>query len=287
MSCNAIVELLVAVGHLRERHQATWRKSATRFNVFDALNIERKELPHSQFLAFLLNPRQRHDQGDRYLRSFLSLLDISVRGGLDRADVTTEHTIAPYGWSGELRRLDILVRIPSVLTLGIENKVDAQDQEYQIRDYLAWLGSQTPRPDIRALVYLTPQARAPQSSLQNVDDQPLKLLSYAQIADWLECECRSVPDRLVTVADMYVQTCRKIGGVTMRSDDDCDIGQLLTTPHQFANALEIARGVAREKPRVIERFWLNVRELLRTSLVRESWTNKWAVEMSPDLDNNG
>jgi PD-(D/E)XK nuclease superfamily len=275
MSRDEIKDLLAAVGSLRERYQAAWHERASRFNIFDALNVEYKELSHSQFLAFLLNPSQRHDQGDRYLRSFLALLDITVRDGLDRAEVITEHPIAPYG------QLDVLIRIPSVLTVCIENKVAARDQDNQISRYLAWLNSLRTGSDIRAVVYLTPQARSPQDPLLGVDVRPLKLLSYAQIADWVESQ--SFPVRLRTVTEMYVQTCRKIAGVTVKNEYADDIGQLLTTPKQFANALDIARFIDREKPRIIERFWQNVRNLVRAQLVREDMADRWAVDMSPKL----
>jgi len=202
-------DLLAAVGSLREQYRAAWHESAARFNIFDALNVECKELSHSKFLSFLLNPSQRHDQGDRYLRSFLALVDITVRDDLDRAEVVTEHSISPYG------QLDVLIRIPSVLTLCIENKVAAQDQDNQIKSYLNWLDSLRTGPDIRALVYLTPQARRPQDPLLGCDVRPLKLLSYSQIADWVECQSQSFPVRLRTVTEMYVQTCRKIAGVAM------------------------------------------------------------------------
>ncbi|MEX0268749.1 PD-(D/E)XK nuclease family protein [Leptolyngbyaceae cyanobacterium UHCC 1019] len=37
------------------------------FNIFEAIGVTRQELRHSDFLAFLLNPTQSHQLGDRYL----------------------------------------------------------------------------------------------------------------------------------------------------------------------------------------------------------------------------
>jgi len=70
----------------------------------------------------------------------------------------------------------------------------------------------------------------------------------------------------------------------MKNEYIDDIGQLLTTPQHFANALDIARFIGREKPRVIERFWQNVRNLVRAQVVRENITDRWAVDMSPKID---
>src|SRR5436190_1069598 len=45
---------------------------AGRFNFFDATGIARRELRHSDLLAYLQNPNQNHGLGDRFLRRFLS-----------------------------------------------------------------------------------------------------------------------------------------------------------------------------------------------------------------------
>ena len=42
-----------------------------RFNLFDALGIARRELSHSNFLAWLLDPAESHGQGPLFLRAVL------------------------------------------------------------------------------------------------------------------------------------------------------------------------------------------------------------------------
>ena len=42
-----------------------------RFNVFEALGAVRQEVRHSEFLAFLLNPRQNHGLGDQFVKRLL------------------------------------------------------------------------------------------------------------------------------------------------------------------------------------------------------------------------
>ena len=41
------------------------------FNLFEAVGVVRQELRHSDFLAFLLDPRQPHGLGDSFLSIFL------------------------------------------------------------------------------------------------------------------------------------------------------------------------------------------------------------------------
>src|SRR5437868_2634487 len=42
-----------------------------RFNIFDALNIARREIHHSNFLAFLLDPVESHGQSQLFLKALL------------------------------------------------------------------------------------------------------------------------------------------------------------------------------------------------------------------------
>src|SRR2546427_2783702 len=42
-----------------------------RFNIFDALNIARAEIRHSNFLAFILDPAESHGQGQLFLKAIL------------------------------------------------------------------------------------------------------------------------------------------------------------------------------------------------------------------------
>ena len=41
-----------------------------RFNIFDALRIVDREVKHSDFLAWLLDPNESHGQGGLFLRRF-------------------------------------------------------------------------------------------------------------------------------------------------------------------------------------------------------------------------
>src|SRR4051794_5092357 len=42
-----------------------------KFNIFDALNIVRAEIRHSNFFAWLLDPAESHGQGGLFLKAIL------------------------------------------------------------------------------------------------------------------------------------------------------------------------------------------------------------------------
>src|SRR3954454_8015648 len=50
------------------------------FNIFEAIGVVRQELRHSDFLAFLLDPRQNHGLGDTFVRRLLQKILIDARG---------------------------------------------------------------------------------------------------------------------------------------------------------------------------------------------------------------
>src|SRR5215212_6607283 len=49
------------------------------FNIFEAIGVVRQELRHSDFLAFLLDPRQNHRLGDAFVRRLLQKILIAAR----------------------------------------------------------------------------------------------------------------------------------------------------------------------------------------------------------------
>src|SRR3954452_1476430 len=50
------------------------------FNIFEAVGAVRQELRHSDFLAFLLDPRQNHRLGDAFVRRLLQKILVAAKG---------------------------------------------------------------------------------------------------------------------------------------------------------------------------------------------------------------
>lgn len=111
-------------------------KLGQRFNLFEALGVGRQEIRHSRFLAYLLDPREPHGLGDRFLRGMLlaaveghpqppvNRLALSIRD-LSDASVMTERD-----------HFDVTVQIPSLgLLFVIENKVGASESDKQLATY--------------------------------------------------------------------------------------------------------------------------------------------------------
>lgn len=137
-------------GHLEEERRCD-REEARRFNVFEVLGLEDKEVrTHSAFLAQLLDPIGSHGQGALFLEEFLHRVEVPNVGDLSKWRVRTEKYTPLFG------NLDIVLsNYEDKLCIVIENKINARDQSGQLARYHRWLTSMG-YPDFRgSLVYLT------------------------------------------------------------------------------------------------------------------------------------
>ena len=134
-----------------------------KFNIFDALDIARVEIRHSNFLAFILDPAESHGQGQLFLKAVLM--------DLLKAAPAKLRPLSPIDLDGtdlqgvEVRRewghIDLLITCHQPpLVIAIENKVESQEHSEQLSRYRATIRGHY--PDARPLyVYLTPKAEEP------------------------------------------------------------------------------------------------------------------------------
>ena len=131
-----------------------------RFNLFEALGITNRELSHSNFLAFLLDPRRNHGLGDAFLTSFLRTVFASTRRGpwsTPVPDVDPRRATFPeVSVQREYRNIDLLVRDDTrQMAVIIENKIWSGLQDKQLERYYAIVKNTFQYPYTLG-VYLTP-----------------------------------------------------------------------------------------------------------------------------------
>lgn len=120
---NTVVRPLVNAGYERNK-----------YNVFDILNIHRQELRHSDFLAFLMNPKRSGYIAQQFLQNFLSLLAQEYpQLNLDFFKIffcNFEQVIVKR----EYKHIDLLLEIKlsnETYIVVIENKIDSGEQIYE------------------------------------------------------------------------------------------------------------------------------------------------------------
>lgn len=134
---------------------------ASQFNIFEALGIEQQELRHSDFLAWLLNPRETHGLGDYFLKKFLlrsaALANNEKQSGLSPIDVdTTDFSQATV--QREQGHIDILIVNKANLSVcAIENKISSSEHDNQLERYNKYVKRKYPNYRLQ-LIYLIPYA---------------------------------------------------------------------------------------------------------------------------------
>ncbi len=111
-----------------------------KFNLFAALRIQRAEIRHSNFLAFLLDPNESHNLGSAVLRPFVMQLLRSARAAGKKPEISAvaadgddlSATIVLREW----KNIDLLVVCESLkLVVCIENKMHSSEYKEKLDKY--------------------------------------------------------------------------------------------------------------------------------------------------------
>jgi hypothetical protein len=154
----------------------------SRFNIFEAVGMVRQEIKHSNFLQFLLNPSEKHQLGDLFLKKLLiEVLRDADQAPLDSLDIAVA-SLTDVDVRREWRHIDLLIYSPSNnFVCVIENKVDSTEGVNQLQTYQDIIGREFLHSK-KLLIYLTKTGEP--ASLEN-----WLSLSYATIADIIEQSC--------------------------------------------------------------------------------------------------
>jgi hypothetical protein len=145
------------------------------FNIFEALGAVRVELRHSDFLAFLLNPRQNHGLGDVFVKRML-------QKALSAAQFDTHITpldIDTWDLDGltvqrEWQNIDLLL-LDERLVVIIENKITSSEHSGQLKRYRNTVETHYPGRHLLCL-FLTPDG-------EEASDINYISISYSMLAN--------------------------------------------------------------------------------------------------------
>ena len=147
-------------------------------NVFEILGVEKKEIRHSKYLAWLLDPTKQHGIRDLFLRAIV----IELGEGNNPDYISEKFSEVKIEVRSEDKRMDIMVRFENALIL-IENKIGAKDYDGQLSRYRELVESKYSGIAYKKrYVYLTPNGDDPSDKLVT----GYNTLSYEKIADILD-----------------------------------------------------------------------------------------------------
>ena len=164
------------------------RKNPGTMNIAEIMNRHHLENQHSNIIAFLINPNEKHHHPD-YGTKFLSLLKekgLGIQGETIKSVMREDST-------DELRRMDLFIRTEKDCVI-VENKIWADDQVQQIKDYIEFVKSKFGSTENIFVVYLTPFEKSPseksisQKELNELIAQKryINLTYQKDILEWLE-----------------------------------------------------------------------------------------------------
>ncbi len=155
------------------------------FNIFTSLSIESVEIRHSNFLSWLLDPKETHGLGDYFLDLFIkrvvkaansyhidtvSLIDIDY-WELENAEVFRE-------WN----HMDLFIKDDrNKFVCVIENKIKSKERNNQLQTYFNYVSSEF-NDYKKMFVYLTVEGEIPES-----DDSNIWIpIGYGQIIEMID-----------------------------------------------------------------------------------------------------
>ncbi len=157
------------------------------FNVFEEIGVQRKELFHSRMLRFLLDAKESHKLGEKFLKAFLRkfLPDKDEVLGVDLNDAVAHR---------ELGRIDILVAAGATpgraaqVVVAIENKIDSGEHGKQLVMYRKWVHANYRDTARKIFVFLTPEGDLAS------DSEHWRSVSYTAVAECVKEIIEEIPN---------------------------------------------------------------------------------------------
>lgn len=150
-------------------------------NIFSILKLTRNEIRHSNFLAFLFNPKESHGYEDDFFKDFLKT---SVKDSEEQQPNLSYFDVALSDYNDvfiyrEKANIDLLlVSEKNKLVVCIENKIGAFESKHQLKKYKNYVEANY-KGYSHLFVFLTPDGADP-------SDNNWKIVSYFDIYQIIE-----------------------------------------------------------------------------------------------------
>ena len=141
------------------------KNSQNKFNLFSALNISRKELVHSDLIAYFLSPQQSHGCGGIIIQELFKCIynhkeNKNFLTFEEFISLSYQNTVAYREYSN----IDILLDMrSSSAVFAIENKIDHLERKNQVKDYQEVVKNNFGTYKTKRIIFLTPDGSKSQT----------------------------------------------------------------------------------------------------------------------------
>ncbi|MDD3804348.1 MAG: PD-(D/E)XK nuclease family protein [bacterium] len=201
-------------------------------NIFKVLKIEDKEIRHSNFLAWLLDPNEGHSLSYTYLKWFLK--DIFAKHNSEFLNEFSVDELNLYEIKvlREYKNIDILV-IGEKFIICVENKIYSSEHSQQLERYRTIINNDFKSKEKELIfVFLTIDGISP---IEEEDKEKYITYSYNHIEEnlrvILELYRNSLSDKVRTYIEDYSTVLRRI---IMKEDKDIEIAKKIYLNHKEA-----------------------------------------------------
>jgi hypothetical protein len=237
----------------------------------EILGVSRRELSHSSFLAWILNPSESHGIGDFGIRRFFEILMMSkfwpteldsqrlfddlITGNfeLTRSLVQREVSIGSYG------RVDLLAELHFTaadrqfpLRVILENKVFSTEGKDQTKRYYSYFTGRD-NETVNLFVYLTPLSTLDLEELseQECEDKHFIQINYQELVDSLLEPIMEQPIGPETrfVIGQYIQS---LSQPSMEEENDFERGMIM--------------AIGKEERELLQKFWMGNQKIIQAAL---------------------
>lgn len=175
-------DVLSRIHSILKKYKEQEERSGTNISILKVTGKDHSEVVICRLIAFLLNPKEMHKQGSKFLNLFLTEI------GEKPAQQDEEFTVATEYQTDGKRRIDIVLK-SNKRFIPFEVKIYATDQKEQCTHYYHFAHK---RYNAEKVFYLTPDEHKPDES--SVGDlklgSTLQLITFREhVLQWLEkCE---------------------------------------------------------------------------------------------------
>jgi len=198
-------------------------------NLFEVLNITKKEEKHSAFISWLLNPKGTHGLKYTFLKEFFQLINRkdkeSVKLEINDKDSVDVFNEFPYTTDNDSGFMDIFIKKQGKFVIVIENKITAEETNNQLERYKNFV--ENIYKDYKHKVFIL---LAPEINKITLPDGYIQI-TYNDIASLLDKLKNNIPPVIQEIIENYRTTIRQI-------DNNKEIIPKIT----FINALETIFG---------------------------------------------
>ena len=242
-------------------------QNAERFNIFDILDLKRKEVKlHSRLLFELLKPDGSHLMGNKYLKLFLE--EIIPKHEKNEKQIKLpgldDENLNNVKIAREKDHIDLSLLFDDGYAIIIENKIDAYDQPEQLERYYNTFKTKYGRDSRKILVfYLTLYGHEPEQQSAGIAKGKVKLISYDDdIKNWLEkCIDITSDGNVLPVLKQYKKTIEYLTKTAESEKLMDNIGEYINkSKENFIVADKISKGLDYAKRDILMQFMTSLKD---------------------------